>query len=198
MEIFERWISIGQPSVIPVPNNDVIMEKLRENSNTYHMSIANKKSTQRWACFQNAIMPGVRKGTKSCDVERIQDQWHNVYRYSIPFISSSVFPEGLPPVIIQKFWIMLLSHLNGTFHYKLVGGLLPSILFSHILGIIIPIDELIFFRGVNQPTRSIWVLQLMEAPRPICRPRHALRLLAGKREGKGGIPSSTITLWYCH
>ena len=32
----------------------------------------------------------------------------------------------------------------------LVGGL-DHFLFSHILGIIIPIDELIFFRGVGQP-----------------------------------------------
>ena len=35
-------------------------------------------------------------------------------------------------------------------HYILVGGL-EHFLFSHIVGIIIPIDELIFFRGVAQP-----------------------------------------------
>ena len=35
---------------------------------------------------------------------------------------------------------------------------LPSILFSHILGIIIPIDELIFFRGVAQPPTSVIVM----------------------------------------
>ena len=33
-------------------------------------------------------------------------------------------------------------------------------LFSHILGIIIPVDELIFFRGVGQPpTRNDWRLR---------------------------------------
>ena len=37
--------------------------------------------------------------------------------------------------------------------YHLVGGL-EHFLFSHILGIIIPIDELIFFRGVAQPPTS--------------------------------------------
>ena len=35
------------------------------------------------------------------------------------------------------------------------GDWLPSILFSHILGIIIPNDELIFFRGVE--TTIYWV-----------------------------------------
>jgi len=36
----------------------------------------------------------------------------------------------------------------------LVGGL-EQVLFFHILGIIIPTDELIFFRGVAQPPTSI-------------------------------------------
>ena len=50
--------------------------------------------------------------------------------------------------------------LEGTFHEffqeNLVGGL-EHFLFSRILGIIIPIDELIFFRGVAQPpTRRLF------------------------------------------
>jgi hypothetical protein len=41
----------------------------------------------------------------------------------------------------------------------LVGGL-EQVLFFHILGIIIPTDELIFFRGVAQPpTRYIMLYQ---------------------------------------
>ena len=45
---------------------------------------------------------------------------------------------------------------NEVFYHRipiLVGGL-EHFLFSHILGIIIPIDELIFFRGVAQPPTS--------------------------------------------
>ena len=38
----------------------------------------------------------------------------------------------------------------------LVGGV-EQFLFFHILGIIIPIDELIFFRGVGIPATSIFI-----------------------------------------
>ena len=37
--------------------------------------------------------------------------------------------------------------------YLLVGGL-EDVLFFHILGIVTPTDELIFFRGVAQPPTS--------------------------------------------
>ena len=37
----------------------------------------------------------------------------------------------------------------------LLVGRLERFLFFHILGIIIPTDELIFFRGVGQPPASI-------------------------------------------
>ena len=43
------------------------------------------------------------------------------------------------------------------YHYWLVVWL-PSILFSHILGIIIPIDGLIFFRGVQTTNQIIYTI----------------------------------------
>jgi hypothetical protein len=39
-------------------------------------------------------------------------------------------------------------------NWLLVGGL-EHLFFSPILGIILPIDELIFFRGVGQPPTSL-------------------------------------------
>ena len=42
---------------------------------------------------------------------------------------------------------------NGIQEHHLVGGL-EHFLFFHILGIMIPTDELIFFRGVGQPPTS--------------------------------------------
>jgi hypothetical protein len=42
---------------------------------------------------------------------------------------------------------------NGNIYIYLVGGLEHFFCF-HILGIIIPTDELIFFRGVEPPTRA--------------------------------------------
>jgi hypothetical protein len=50
------------------------------------------------------------------------------------------------------YLLFIISSNNRTF---LVGGL-EHVLFSHILGIIIPTDELIFFRGVGiPPTRFV-------------------------------------------
>ena len=46
--------------------------------------------------------------------------------------------------------IVMLARLPEGNFLKLVGGLEHFVLF-HILEIIIPIDELIFFRGVGQP-----------------------------------------------
>ena len=58
-----------------------------------------------------------------------------------------------PPVITINGWYKP-SKKGGLLllypYYRLVGGL-DFFLFFHILGIIIPIDELIFFRGVAQP-----------------------------------------------
>ena len=59
-------------------------------------------------------------------------------------------------------------HFDMTCHYKptaqiqigksmLIGGL-EHVLFSHILGIIVPIDELIFFRGIGIPPTSMNIL----------------------------------------
>ena len=50
------------------------------------------------------------------------------------------------------------SQQKQGIRWILVGGL-EHFLFFHILGIIIPTDELIFFRGVGQPpTRINWIL----------------------------------------
>ena len=46
------------------------------------------------------------------------------------------------------------DHQNHDKHDHLVGGL-EHVLFVHILEIIIPIDELIFFRGVLSTTNQI-------------------------------------------
>jgi len=59
-----------------------------------------------------------------------------------------------PPFLMGK------STVNGSFsiaivihcvYYILVGGLEHAFYFSIIYGLIIPTDELIFFRGVAQP-----------------------------------------------
>ena len=44
--------------------------------------------------------------------------------------------------------------------YYLVGGLDHLDYFFHILGIIIPTDELIFFRGVAQPPTRLYYIIL--------------------------------------
>ena len=52
---------------------------------------------------------------------------------------------------------------NGYLHFKkpphiLIGGLEHEFYFSHHIGdLIIPTDELIFFRGVGQPPTSIYI-----------------------------------------
>ena len=56
---------------------------------------------------------------------------------------------------VESFWCKKLPNHRG----KLVGGL-QHFLFSHILGIVIPIDELIFFRGV-ETTKQRWFMMTM-------------------------------------
>jgi hypothetical protein len=54
-------------------------------------------------------------------------------------------------------------------HASLVGGL-DHFLFFHILGIMIPTDELIFFRGVGiPPTSSPWII--VRGPKTIAKLR---------------------------
>jgi len=50
-------------------------------------------------------------------------------------------------------WLLLITHPTIPYNSHLVGGL-EHFLFFHILDIILPTDELIFFRGVGQPPTS--------------------------------------------
>ena len=56
------------------------------------------------------------------------------------------------PIRVQKMFAVLKKNLRHCETY-LVGGL-EHVLFFHILGIVIPTDNLIFFRGVGQPPTS--------------------------------------------
>ena len=96
--------------------------------------------------------------------------------------------------------------LNASLHCLspyLVGGL-EHVLFSHLLGIFIPIDELIFFRGVGQPSTRISLLELRYWTAPSSLPPRvasdwcvpwALALLLWRKPWKSmGLPSSK---WVC-
>ena len=56
--------------------------------------------------------------------------------------------SGIPMAVSNSYETQLNRHL--------VGGLF-FIIFFHILGIVIPTDELIFFRGVGKPPTSIYI-----------------------------------------
>ena len=70
--------------------------------------------------------------------------------------------RGLPGDGMVSFQV---NHWSYDLISCLVGGLVgTSILFSHSVGLlIIPIDELIFFRGVAQPPTSCYQLSIVSS-----------------------------------
>ena len=67
--------------------------------------------------------------------------------------SLSMSPSGVVKIGAQEVSTFRVVRLSSHKQHDLFGGL-EHFLFFHILGIIIPTDELIFFRGVGQPPTS--------------------------------------------
>ena len=65
----------------------------------------------------------------------------------------AIFADVLNYWLYSRVFRVFHSYLVVTQNHVLVGGL-EHFLFSHMLGIIIPTDELIFFKGIGQPPTS--------------------------------------------
>ena len=78
----------------------------------------------------------------------------------------------------------------------MVGGF-KHVLFLHILGIIIPTDELIFFRGVGQPpTIYIYIIMDSTVVEAIVSGQISLKPTLNDLEKSGGGDRKDLILFY--